>query len=293
MNPSIGIKSEDGLFRTEERMPREVREGRPVSDYREFSAPLPLTGYLVCLWTQTIASSDSPFAQRVLPDGCVDIVNINDETPMVIGPWTEPFVARLAPGTTITGARCRPGLAQSLLGLPTSALLNQSVPLSAVWGSAATVPFDRIADERSLAARRSAMEAALLARLSHAEEVDEATRAGIRWLSEYPHGRIQQLSEWIGLSSRQLQRRFISAVGYGPKLFQSVLRFQRLLNLTESTDRLGNLAQFSADAGYADQAHMTREVQRFSGCPPRALLRSARCALRLSDLLKPTSGKNH
>jgi AraC-like DNA-binding protein len=293
MNPSIGIKSEDGFLRTGEWMPREVCEGRPVSDYREFSAPLPLTEYLVCLWTQTIASSSSPFAQRVLPDGCVDIVNINDETPMVIGPWTEPFVARLAPGTTITGARCRPGLAQSLLGLPASALLNQTVPLSAVWGSAATVRFERIADERSLVARRAAMEAALLARLSHANEVDEATRAGIRWLSEYPHGRIQQLSEWIGLSSRQLQRRFISALGYGPKLFQSVLRFQRLLNLTESTDRLGNLAQFSADAGYADQAHMTREVHRFSGCPPTVLLRSARCALRLSDLLNPTSGENH
>jgi hypothetical protein len=153
-------------------MPREVRKGRPVSDYREFPAPLPLTEYLVCLWTQTIASSSSQFAQRVLPDGCVDIVNINDETPMVIGPWTEPFVARLAPGTTITGARCRAGLAQSLLGLPASALLNQSVPVSAVWDSAATVRFERIADERSLVARRSAMEAALLARLSRADGVD-------------------------------------------------------------------------------------------------------------------------
>jgi AraC-like DNA-binding protein len=294
MNRSIGIKSEERpLADWGNAMPREVRESRPVSDYREFPAPLPLTEYLVCLWTQTIASSSSQFAQRVLPDGCVDIVIINDEVPMVIGPFTEPLVARLAPGTTINGARCRPGLAQSLLGLPASALLNQSVPLSAVWGSAASVRFERITDERSLVARRSAMEAALLARLSNAGGVDEATRAGIRWLSENPHGRIQQLSEWTGLSSRQIQRRFISAVGYGPKMFQSVLRFQRLLNLTESSGGLRSLAQFSGDAGYADQAHMTREVQRFSGSPPTVLLPSARCALRLSDLLKPTNGYKH
>jgi AraC-like DNA-binding protein len=220
-----------------------------------------------------------------------DIVLINDETPMVIGPWTEPFVARLAPGTMIIGARCRPGHARSLLGLPASALLNQSVPLSAVCGSAASTAFERIAEKRTIAARKSAMELALLSRLPHGDPVDEATSTAIRWLSHHPHGRIQQLSQWMGLSSRQLQRRFTSTVGYGPKMLQSVLRFQRLLNLAGSTNPR-NLAQFSVDAGYADQAHMTRGVQRFSGSPPTVLLQFARCALRLSDLLNTTGSQD-
>jgi hypothetical protein len=75
-------------------------------------------------------------------------------------------------------------------------------------------------------------------------------------------------------------------------MFQSVLRFQRLLHLAGRTSVLWNLAQFSVDAGYADQAHMTREVQRFSGSPPTVLLRSARCALQLSDLVKPPPDGN-
>jgi len=73
-------------------------------------------------------------------------------------------------------------------------------------------------------------------------------------------------------------------------MFQSVLRFQRLLNLAGSTNAPRSLAQSSVDAGYADQAHMTREVQRFSGSPPTVLLQSARCALRLSDLLVNGTG---
>jgi AraC-like DNA-binding protein len=263
-----------------------------VSDYTEYSPPLPLARHLVCLWTQKILGSRDEFAQRVLPDGCVDIVLINDETPMVIGPWTEPFVACLAARTIIIGARCRPGHARSLLGLPASALLNQSVPLSAVCGSGACTDFERVAEERTIAARKSAMERALLSRLSHCDPVDEATSAAVRWLSDHPHGQIQQLSQWIGVSSRQLQRRFTSTVGYGPKTFQSVLRFQRLLNLAGSTSAPRSLAQSSADAGYADQAHMTREVQRFSGSPPTVLLQSARCALRLSDLLNATGGED-
>jgi AraC-like DNA-binding protein len=273
-------------------MSRDALAGSPVSDYREFLPPMPLADHLVCLWTQAIVGSAKQFAQRVLPDACVDIVLINDEPPMVVGPWTKPFVARLPAGTMITGARCRPGVAGSLLGRPAAALLNQFVSLSDLWGSAASAGFQRIADERSLAARRSAMEVALLGRLSHADPVDEATNAAIRWLARHPQARVEQLSQWLGFSRRQIQRRFTMAIGYGPKLFQSVLRFQRLLNLTVRTSAPRSLAQLSAEAGYADQAHMTREVQRFSGNPPTVLLRSARCALGLSDLLNATSGED-
>lgn len=256
------------------------------SDYHEFRPPGALAEYMLCFWTQTIRSRVA-FAQRVVPDGCVDILLMN-EVPMVIGPWTEPFVARLAPGTNIVGARCHPGLMSSLLGVPASELRNQSVPLRDVWGNAETARFARIADEPSLSARISAMEAALLRCVANAAPIDKATRAAIQWIARHPRGRVEQLSEWLGFSSRQIQRRFAVAVGYGPKLFQSVLRFQRLLNLVAKAGSARNLAQFAAEADYADQAHMAREVQRFSGNPPSMSLQSPRCALRLSELVQTT-----
>lgn len=261
----------------------------PVSDYREFSPPSPLANYLLCLWTQRITGSHGEFAQRVLPDGCIDMVLIDDEGPMVIGPWTEPFVASLAPGTMIVGARCHPGRAPGLIGVPASALVNQSVTLRSMWSDAESASFTRIAGESTLHKRRLAMEAAILERLARAGRADEAMTAAIQWLARHPHGRIERLSEWIGMSSRQLQRRFTTAVGYGPKVFQSVLRFQRLLSLSSCASSPRNLAQLSSDAGYADQAHMTREVHRFSGTPPTILLQSARCALGLSDLVRETA----
>ena len=259
-----------------------------VSDYREFPPPSPLASYLLCLWTQRIVGSRAEFAQRVLPDGCVDFVLINDEAPVVIGPWTEPFVARLAPGTMIVGARCHPGRAPSLLGLPASTLLNQAVTLHSMWGGTASAQFARIADESTLLRRRLAMEAALLDRLADTDPIDEGMSAAIRWLAGHPHGRIERLSQWIGISSRQLQRRFATAVGYGPRTFHSILRFQRLLSLSGRMSASRSLAQVSAEAGYADQSHMTREVRRFSGVPPTVLLSRARCALGSSDLLEKT-----
>ena len=65
---------------------------------------------------------------------------------------------------------------------------------------------------------------------------------------------------------------------------QSVLRFQRLLSLAAIKKEARSLVQFSADAGYADQAHMTREVQRFSGIAPRVLLRSSAVGVAIVGL---------
>jgi len=65
----------------------------------------------------------------------MEIVFVNDAAPVLFGPWTDPFVARFPAGTKIVGARLHPGLAPSFLGIPAAELLNQSAPLSELWGS--------------------------------------------------------------------------------------------------------------------------------------------------------------
>ena len=266
-------------------MNRGVPIAGTVSDYREFRPPTPLARHVLCLWTQSILGTHGRYAHRVLPDACVDVVLVDDGPPMVVGPWTESFLACFTPGATIVGARFHPGQAPAVLGVPASELLNQSVPLDGIWKAAASAPFARIAGEGTLIARKSSMEAALLGRLAQATPADHMMSAATHWLGRHPHGRTEHLSQSMGVSSRQLHRRFLAAVGYGPKLFHSVVRFQRLLNLLGPRESPRSLAHAAADAGYADQAHMTREVQRFAGVTPTRLLPSAACSLRLSGLV--------
>lgn len=66
------------------------------------------------------------------------------------------------------------------------------------------------------------------------------------------------------MSSRQLQRLALGAFGYAPKTLARVLRMQRALALAGRGMRLGEVA---AMAGYADQAHMSREVKELAGEP--------------------------
>ncbi|HEY2823612.1 MAG TPA: AraC family transcriptional regulator [Candidatus Acidoferrum sp.] len=260
----------------------------PVSDYREFLPPVALRERVLCLWTQSIRPSQTVYAHRVLPDACVDLVFFQGQPPAVIGPWTEAFVAQLAPGTRITGARFRPGKAADVLRLPASELLNQQTPIADVWNMAARAPFAGVGEQPTFRATRFALETALSRHLRNATASDAEVTAGIQWLARHPGGRMGQLSRFVGISSRQMQRRFSAAVGYGPKTFQSVLRFQRLLFLASNGVGQLDLADLAARTGYADQSHMTREVQRFAGKPPREMLSSAGCALRLADFLAPS-----
>lgn len=255
-----------------------------LSDYREFPVPAHLADYFLCFWKQLIVGSRE-YAHRVLPDACVDIVLINAGPPVVVGPWTESFVARLAIGARIVGARLHPGCAASLLGIPAAELLNRSALLSDVWGQN-RARFAPVLDLARSASRKSGLAETLVRATALAAQPDQVVVASIRWLARHPHGRVEQLSQWIGMSHRQLQRRFSAAVGYGPKIFQSVLRFQRLLNFASGRRAQQSFADLAAVAGYADQAHMTREVRRFANCTPTILLQSAECTLRMSDLFK-------
>jgi len=187
----------------------------------------------------------------------------------------------------VVGVRCRPGLAADLLGIPVPALLNQEVPLRDVCARLAAPLSSPVAEQRSVTGKLAVVEAALTRHLAGAGPADALVTACIAWLAQHPNGRVHQLSRIIGLSSRQLQRRFSAAVGYGPKTFHRILRLQRALALARKPQLFdGNLPRLALETGYADQAHMTREIQRLTGRPPTALLAKVDTTLGMSDLFK-------
>lgn len=254
---------------------------RERSRYREFPPPRPLSDRLLCLWTQHIDSRGGDYHQSVLPDGCVDIVWIGNDAPIVAGPATCRMIVELPEGTSIVGARFQPGWAGCSLGLPADRLLNRDVSLVDVWNRGSGPFVDLMARHRSTPARLAGVSTALAARLVHSREADPVVCTAVPWLVRHPAGQIGELAGLLRMSRRQFQRRFRASVGYGPKIFQRIMRFQRLL-ATASAYR--DPAGLAAVAGYADQAHMCREVSAFTGQPARALLGHAGTTLSMSDL---------
>jgi AraC-like DNA-binding protein len=83
----------------------------------------------------------------------------------------------------------------------------------------------------------------------------------------------------VGWSSRELRRRFVAAVGVGPKPVQRILRVQHALRLTQKNEGEVSLSGLALECGFADQSHLTREMRRFAQLTPgemRSMAQSAR-----------------
>ncbi len=210
-------------------------------------AERPAPAGLACLWTRTVSSST---VQRVVPDGCTDLM----WTPatgalFVAGPDTQAQLAHVEPGT-LYGVRLPPGAFPSVFGVPAHVVRDQRVPLSELVPSARLGSFSEMV---AFCAARVVVGPALTATASLLRTGDVTTAA------------------WeIGLSSRQLRRRCLDAFGYPPKVLQRVLRFDSALRLAWTGVPFASVA---AEAGYADQAHLSREVRALAGVSLGQLIR--------------------
>jgi AraC-like DNA-binding protein len=244
--------------------------------YRERQPPPELAALADCFWTERVGDrADDPGA-RVLPDGCIDIVWMQGRPPFVAGPATRPMFTSLPTGSRIVGVRFRPAMATAVLGAPATDLLDAEVPLRDLWGREARLSLsllDRLDEYASVEERFRAVRALIGGRLDRGNDVDGSVVAATRWLADHPDGSLGLLYARAGLSERQLRRRFEAAVGYGPKTFQRIVRFQQWLQQArETSSEQRSLSDLAAEAGYADQAHLTREVTRLAGLSPAALL---------------------
>ena len=80
---------------------------------------------------------------------------------------------------------------------------------------------------------------------------------------------VAAVADKVGWSERQLHRRSLAAFGYGPKTLERVLRMGYALQLSRGGVPMASVA---ARAGYADQAHLAREVKALAGVPLGTLL---------------------
>lgn len=195
----------------------------------------------------------------MLPDGCMDVLWTGERL-LVAGPDTRGYVPPGAAGTRIAGIRFFPGTAPALLGVPAHELLDSRVPLTDLWPAAevraltaliAAAP-DPLTGLEHLARRRVTAGDAADPMLAH---IVRRLAAGTT---------VAATADELGLGARRLHRMSLSAFGYGPKMLARVLRLQRALALA----RAGiPFAETAFRAGYADQAHLAREVRELAGKP--------------------------
>jgi AraC-like DNA-binding protein len=239
-----------------------------VVSYHARPPATPLRPFLECLWVNSVPAGRPD--RRILPDGRMDLVWIRGHGVLVAGPQTRHTKRPVEAPLAAFGARFHPGAAPSLLRVPASELLDGHVPLAAIDARLAARLDARLEAARDDRETLAGLELELARRLDRLAPPDPAMRAAVDLLRQ-GCASVAGVAERVFVSERQLHRRFTETVGYGPKTLQRILRFQRAVRELRS-DR-AELAGAAATAGYADQAHLSRESRRLAGLSPRELAR--------------------
>ena len=164
--------------------------------------------------------------------------------------------------------------AQTLFGMPSSALGAQVVDLVELLGVRGRDLPDRLVEVSSWADRFRIVDEVLLGALrEHAAAEErrspppEVTHAWRRLVAGDGALRVEDLATEVGWSRRHFTEMFRRVIGLPPRQMARVLRFERSKRMLTVADRR-SFAAIAAECGFYDQAHMNREWRDLAGCSP-------------------------
>jgi AraC-like DNA-binding protein len=170
--------------------------------------------------------------------------------------------------------------ARALLGMPAAELASVDVEGGEVLGRLAAEVRERVLAAPDWAARFAVLEEFITGRVRAREPSQTAPRPEVSYAWDRlrrSRGAVSvaELAAETGWSARHLGEQFRAETGLSPKAGARVIRFDRARRRLMRHQAEGNrvvLAEFAAEAGYYDQAHLAREFRDLAGCPPSVLL---------------------
>jgi AraC-like DNA-binding protein len=257
-------------------------------NYEQFSVPPRLRPWVECLWRLSGRRLEGEPAQRVFPDGCLELVihagdpfraQIDAEVHtqplrLVVGQMVRPVTLEPTGRVDVWGVRLHPWGAGLLFDGPVSQLTGRIEHARDVSPALSQALVDAVSEARGPEADVVSALCRVLTRRAHAIDLPDplCVDAASRLLAVSPGASIEQLAHAGGLSARQFERRFLAGVGLTPKTFARIARFQRVCTLLDAAPE--TLSAAAIACGYYDQSHLARDVRAFAGCTPSVLSRN-------------------
>ncbi|HXH36203.1 MAG TPA: helix-turn-helix domain-containing protein [Plantibacter sp.] len=192
-------------------------------------------------------------------DGCVDLI-LRDGGVDVAGPSTRWLVTARDGGGGSTGLRLPPGRANQLLGTDLSLIADQLIPLEdfVVRGIAARL--------REAMIRLEAGPGSNTASPPLGAELDGSSRwsDAVRRAAYEAVAAVEAAATFSG-SDRTFRRRMLTSFGYG---YATLVRLERARRAQRSLRSGSSITAAAAEAGFADQSHLSREFARLVGQSP-------------------------
>lgn len=207
---------------------------------------------------------------EAMPDDRVDVVLVCSATAPrfeIYGPATRRRQIQVERGVRYGGLRLRPEWAGAILG-DEAWRAADSILVHAMWGhiraedAVDLQSSEQVVDTLSAAVRR------VLQRRPRPNLW--AQRAVNLIVGADGAMRVEAVAEQLNMSRRTLERVFASEVGDSPKHFARITRLRALCDRLRH-HRADSWALLAAEFGYADQAHLVRDIEQLTAHAPTRL----------------------
>jgi AraC-like DNA-binding protein len=250
----------------------------------EYNPEPPLSSFVEFYWKGDFNTSSEPvLSQLVVPNGYVELViHLSDlhcdllsargwgQSPdyTIIGLYTRPYEVQFRSLVNVFGIRFKPEGIFNLFGVPASLFSERFEDMEAVLGCYFREYCSKLRETNDTGKQIILTRSYLLNQLQ--KNYPEQTYLNyaadmIRDLNSIE--RVDELPGKVYISRRQLEREFMYKIGVTPKQYMRIARLNAINRYLQANSNL-SLGALSYEAGFSDQAHLTREFKSLVGVPP-------------------------
>jgi len=259
--------------------------------YKEYQITETLRPFVKVIWSMESDSRvlDGP-PIYILPDTCVELVihfsdpykttfsdnSISIQEQSLVVAQMKSFMKIQSYGKTgLIAVRFSVLGAYHFFGTPMNEIANGETALRNLWKDMAPEIEDRINFANTTHQRSQIIQRFLQIQLSRNGYTDGAIEFCINEIKQ-ARGQIsvEALADKVGISNRQLVRRFDKCVGLSPKELVRITKFISSLDMVNDSKNK-SLTEIAVEAGYYDQAHFIHDFKEFSGMTPTDYLLSS------------------
>jgi AraC-like DNA-binding protein len=243
--------------------------------YEEYAPSPRFAPFVERFWAfETDAGDPESYEHVIVPDGTANIAVIE---PMpggafvsVAGPSPVAVRVPVQRGLTYRGARIRSGAWRAVVGQEVVGLVGQKMPMAMVSPELGAAIKSACGGASGIASFAERFETALSLHFDQGLLDAEVCALAQKLVDSDGFASMTDIMAGSAIGERQLRRRFQRETGLSPKVFARLRRVRRAC-IDLAYQRPGNVATISADHGYADQPHFTRELKAVFGLSPRQL----------------------
>lgn len=254
--------------------------------YAQYTPSNTLANYIECYWIYKAPFASMPAIERLIPGGRIEII-VNLGNPMqfvmpgnlsngkvvidthIMGQRNQIYYTKQHGNTDLIGVRFKPGGIAAFTRLPAAELLNQLLPAEYVFGNALKDWKERMREKISDSDKIHLLDQLIIQIFkgittdwAPCNKIVDIVRKG----GPIP---INDLCNENESYYKKMERSFLKYVGYTPKHYYRIVRFNRALRYMTSKKSLTSICY---DCDYYDQSHFIKDFRQFTGTTPKHFL---------------------